>query len=186
MKLNSRLTSFCAVPLLAAVSMLCAVQPASADFLYDVSIPDSFYLGFTADIKFTQPAIVTSPTTVTSFLLNQSSIFGPVTSVFLNPVPGGICQTGSFNFDYSPCLTLNFAPEAISVGDFAAPSFTSVGTFTAENGGVILTISSFVTPAPEPSSLGLLLFVTMLGGAGFAFQKRLRGRKMAGSPVPAS
>lgn len=109
--------------------------------LYDISGP----LG---EVEFTEPYILTSSTTVTSFSSNPSD----VESVILDPSTGGLVQTKD---NYFPVTPSSF------------PEFTSVGTFS-ENGFTV-TIS---TLTPEPASM--LLLLTGVGVVGLSAWRRPR------------
>ena len=143
---------------LAVVGALFAVQPASADFLYDYT---STFLG-TTHVEFTEPAILMSTTTVNSFLLATSTI-GTVQDVVVDPIASGSCRGAP-----GPCVEVDFTNGGNIIG-FNFPTVNSTGTFS-NGGGNTLTIS--LQAVPEPSSVVLLL--TAIGAVAFAFRKRLR------------
>jgi hypothetical protein len=154
-----RFPTFRVASLTAVAAALCAVQPASADFLYDYA---DGVLGGT-QVEFTEPAILTSTTILTSFLVSTSP-GGTILAAVLDP-------TGqTFQYDvigFFP-IVASFGAPLTSIGNYAG-SVTSMGGVNL--GSATLTISQF-TATPEPSSIVLLL--TVAGAVAFAFRKRLR------------
>jgi hypothetical protein len=97
------------------------VKPASASYLYDVT---GGLIRTGEEAQFIVPDILTSITTVESFLTTSSSS-GEVTGVTLDPIASGSCPSGLLG----PCIefSLNFGSREEPFGAF--PVFTSVGMF---------------------------------------------------------
>jgi hypothetical protein len=156
-----------AVPVLAVLTTLCAVRPASADFLYDItfrlSVADIF--STSTHTQFIEPVILTSTTTVTEFLLNTAT--GPaVTSLVLAPDASGSCVTGDL---IGPCLSLKFS-DGSGAGIPFSSTFTSVGSYS--QGFDTITISPLMAPVPEPFSVRLLATSIIMGASVFALKRR--------------
>lgn len=162
-----RLSSLRLVPLLILTAVFGPARPASAEFLYDTSI--NFPGVVVINTEFEVPSILTSTTTITSFI-SASSNLGTVTSEILAPEPGESCP--SFP---GPCVAVVSSPPGggtfVTTLTFSTP-LTSVGTYIATDIPGSLTISTVI---PEPSSLPALLALS-LGAAAFALGKRLRAR----------
>jgi hypothetical protein len=139
---------------------LCVAKSASANFLYDISTD---FGGIVTHVEFTEPTILTSFTTVSSFLLATSSD-STVANVVLDPIASGTCPPISLS---APCLTVNLANGDLS--EFSGfPVYTSVGTFVQVDGDATIRISA----VPEPSSM--LLLLAALGGAVVMVRQRRR------------
>ena len=123
--------------------VLCLATPASGSFLYTVNFSQIF--SGSGQLQFSEPAILTSLTSVSSFDINTATLGGvPVTSVTLIPVASA--STCLFSTP-SPCMSIFAGGNDLSFSFLTPP--TSVGTFGS------LTISGAAT-VPEPSPLLLL------------------------------
>src|SRR5882724_4360729 len=125
-----------------AALALCVVKPASANFLYDVSASDVG--GIAVHYTFLESSILTSATTVSTFLSNPNG----VTSVVLGPDSGDNC---GFVGAPGPCIstTRPLVGGSVTALSYFAVAFESVGTFTGNN--AILTITE-VAAVPEPAT----------------------------------
>jgi hypothetical protein len=133
---------------------LCVASPAWASFIYDINT-NSF--GIITHEQFTEPSILTSLTTVTTFTVATSSS-GTVLNVVLDPVATGSCATF-----WGPCLDVNLSTgTGLGFGSF--PVYTSIGVFV-QAAGTSIAISSSV---PEPATFALLA----LGLLGVAVARR--------------
>ena len=143
--------------LAAAALTFGAVQPASADFLYDVKINVSIVIGGgpVTDTQFIEPSILMSSTQVSSFTSN-SGTGGMVTLLSLDPVSSGDCVTPVIGTFAGPCVAADFSGSPIGIGALGAamPVFTSIGTFGS---GVVTVTITQIASVPEPSPLWLLL-----------------------------
>ena len=111
---------------------------------------DTFTYTFTnsgKEIQFTESAILTSDTTVTSFSVNTLGAF----SFEINPT-NGTCE--GVHLGSAACVGY-LAGGAFTILPFSQ-DLNATGTFTA-TGGQVLTISQQTSSVPEPSSLLLLL-----------------------------
>jgi hypothetical protein len=170
MKTGSRPCYIRAALLLAGLATLGAVQSAHADIMYDIS---TNIFGFTTHEQFTEPAILTSITTVTNFLSTSSTEGSAVTSVVLDPVASGDCVINGTSAA-GPCLYVTFADNnSLNLGGFQ--EYASVGTFTDGTPGDTVTISEVAASVPEPVSIALL--ATILGSCAVASRKHLRSRR---------
>jgi hypothetical protein len=125
---------------------LCVAKPAAADFLYDLT-------GLDGHQQFQTSSILTSTTTITTFIVNTSSF----QTLVLGPDSGDNCNVPGFFTKAGPCVNIfTLANGGVSGADqVMLQTFESVGTFTG-NLGAHLTISE-VSAVPEPTILMLLL-----------------------------
>ena len=138
-----------------AVSMMNA---ASANFLYDVNITGGYHY------QFTEPSILTSSATVTSFLLTNPN---NISSAIVAPDVGDDCFPGvPTGAPFEACISTTFSfGGGAFITDFTyfLTSIETTGTFNAYTASGaregVLTITNLAT-VPEPSPL--LLFVPAL------------------------
>jgi hypothetical protein len=145
-----------------ALFALGVAKPASAIFLYDYQTSAG---GGTTHVEWTEPSILNTFTTITSFTL-ATSTFGTVTTLHISP----LTSTGSCALSVPPaCVDVSISnpPQTIIISsNFAGVEFTHVGLYA--NRDSTLTI----TAIPEPSQL--LLLVAGLGALFVVARRRLK------------
>ena len=142
-------------PTLFLLAALFVTKPAFGDIIYDFQTAAG-----ATEIQFSEPALLSSVTTVSSFTIATSGI-GSILSVTLDPVASGSCPDVA-----GPCYEIAF-----SIGngwDTFAP-FTTTGTYIGAIAGSTLTISD--TSTPEPGTF--LLLAPSLAIVAIGFRKRL-------------
>lgn len=137
--------------------------PASADFLYtfNVTFSDSV-ASYSGQLQFTEPALLTSPTTVSSFLTNTLTATNASGSALANsicaaPMAGQTCSLFGVTVPGPNVEVAFLSPINIALSN-PLPPFTSTGTFTNSFATLVITSQAAV---PEPSAL--LLLATALG-----------------------
>jgi hypothetical protein len=142
-------------------------MPASANFLYTYTANNfvsATGVVFSGELQFSEPALLTSATTVSSFLVNtltatQSGQTSKATSICLAPMAGETCLGAG-----GPIITTQFGAPFNGTETQGLPQFTTIGTY----GIAALNL----TIVPEPASL--LLLAT--GLAALLAVARRRGR----------
>ena len=152
-----------------ATTGICAAQPVSATYLYDITDPVAV-----THVEFAVPAILTSLATETEFLVATAQ-FGTLTALVLDPVPVDNCPNGipgpCIHFDY---IDFTGNPFSVEYGEFGA--FTSVGHFSSPRGPTI-----DISLVQEPSTPVLLLIGLALLVRSRYSSRNLRPGAIAGS-----
>jgi len=148
--MNRRVKLALAVVVLA----LCAAGHASASYIYDVHL-NTGQDGLFGDVSFTEPTLLTTLTTVTTF--DSNTLRAPTgdlaTSVQISPLVGGPdCAVQPFLYGSAPCFAVDFAVSGSAALFAMLPDLTSPGVY-----GTPGHFSLAIHPASEPSPLTLLL-----------------------------
>jgi len=145
-----------------ALFALGVAKSASAAFIYDYQTSAA---GGTTHVEWTEPSLLNTFTTITSFLL-ATSTFGTVTTLHISPLTStGSCALGQA----AACIDVSISSPPLLIilsSNFAGVQFTHVGLYA--NNDSTLTI----TAVPEPSQL--LLLAAGLGALFFVVRRRLR------------